>query len=195
MEKMVPVGISAHHIHLSKEDFNTLFPGQEDLTFFKELSQPGQYAAVEKLDVVSLDPKGKVISGVRILGPLRPESQVELLRSECTKCKIVGPVRSSGDTKGSGAVKLVNPLNGAEVILNEGVIVADRHIHFSTEDAEKYGVVDRQVVSVKVGGRKGGVMNEVLCRVSPKFALDFHIDVDDAAAFDLKQGDLVEVVL
>ena len=195
MEKMVPVGISAHHIHLSKEDFNTLFPGQDDLTFFKELSQPGQYAAVEKLDVVSLDPKGKVISGVRILGPLRPESQVELLRSECTKCKINGPVRSSGDTKGSGAVKLVNPVNGAEVVLNEGVIVADRHIHFSVEDALKYGVVDRQVVSVKVGGRKGGVMNEVLCRVSPKFALDFHIDVDDAAAFDLKQGDLVEVVL
>ena len=195
MEKMVPVGISAHHIHLSKEDFNTLFPGQDDLTFFKELSQPGQYAAVEKLDVVSLDPKGKVISGVRILGQLRPESQVELLRSECTKCKINGPVRSSGDTKGSGAVKLVNPLNGAEVILNEGVIVADRHIHLSLEDAEKFGIVDRQVVSVKVGGRKGGIMNEVLCRVSPKFALDFHIDVDDAAAFDLKQGDLVEVIL
>ena len=195
MEKMVPVGISAHHIHLSKEDFNTLFPGQDDLTFFKELSQPGQYAAVEKLDVVSLDPKGKVISGVRILGPLRPESQVELLRSECTKCKINGPVRSSGDTKGSGAVKLVIPLNGAEVILNEGVIVADRHIHLSLEDAEKFGIVDRQVVSVKVGGRKGGIMNEVLCRVSPKFALDFHIDVDDAAAFDLKQGDLVEVIL
>ena len=195
MEKMVPVGISAHHIHLSKEDFNTLFPGQEDLTFFKELSQPGQYAAVEKLDVVSLDPKGKVISGVRILGPLRPESQVELLRSECTKCKINGPVRSSGDIKGSGAVKLVNPANGAEVVLNEGVIVADRHIHLSLEDAEKFGVVDRQVVSVKVGGRKGGIMNEVLCRVSPKFALDFHIDVDDAAAFDLKQGDLVEVIL
>ena len=146
MEKMVPVGISAHHIHLSKEDFNTLFPGQDDLTFFKELSQPGQYAAVEKLDVVSLDPKGKVISGVRILGPLRPESQVELLRSECTKCKINGPVRSSGDTKGSGAVKLVNPLNGAEVILNEGVIVADRHIHFSEEEAKRMEEKQEQVL-------------------------------------------------
>ena len=195
MEKMVPVGISAHHIHLSKADFNALFPNQEDLTHFKDLSQPGQYAAVEKLDVVSLDPKGKTIAGVRILGPLRPESQVELMRSECTKCKIEGPVRSSGDIVGSGAVKLVNPLNGNEVILNEGVIVADRHIHFSVEDAAKFGVVDRQVVSVKVGGRKGGIMNEVLCRVSPKFALDFHIDVDDASAFDLKQGDLVEVIL
>lgn len=195
MENKVPVGISAHHIHLSKADFNALFPNQEDLTHFKDLSQPGQYAAVEKLDVVSLDPKGKPITGVRILGPLRPESQVELMRSECTKCKIVGPVRSSGDIAGSGAVKLVNPLNGNEVILNEGVIVADRHIHFSVEDAAKFGVVDRQVVSVKVGGRKGGVMNEVLCRVSPKFALDFHIDVDDASAFDLKQGDLVEIIL
>ena len=195
MAKMVPVGISAHHIHLSKEDFQALFPELEDLTFFKALSQPGQYAAVEKLDVVSLDPKGKTISGVRILGPLRSASQVELLRSECTKCKIDGPVRSSGDTAGSGAVKLVNPLNGKEVVLNEGVIVADRHIHFSTEDALEFGVVDKQVVSVKVLGRKGGVMNEVLCRVSPKFALDFHIDVDDACAFDLKQGELVEVIL
>ena len=195
MEKMVPVGISAHHIHLSKEHFNILFPELDDLTVFKELSQPGQYAAVEKLDVVSLDPKGKVISGVRVLGPLRPESQVELLRSECTKCRIEGPVRSSGDIAGSGAVKLVNPLNGREVILNEGVIVADRHIHLSLEDAEAFGIVDRQVVSVKVLGRKGGIMAEVLCRVSPKFALDFHIDVDDAAAFDLKQGDLVEVIL
>ena len=195
MSKMVPVGISAHHIHLSKEDFQALFPELEDLTFFKALSQPGQYAAVEKLDVVSLDPKGKTIAGVRILGPLRSASQVELMRSECTKCKINGPVRSSGDTAGSGAVKLVNPLNGKEIVLEEGVIVADRHIHLSLEDAEKFGIVDRQVVSVKVGGRKGGIMNEVLCRVSPKFALDFHIDVDDASAFDLKQGDLVEVIL
>ena len=195
MEKKVPVGISAHHIHLSKEDFNILFPGQEDLTHFKDLSQPGQYAAVEKLDVVSLDPKGKTISGVRILGPLRSSSQVELMRSECTKCKINGPVRSSGDTAGSGAVKLVNPLNGNELVLNEGVIVADRHIHFSVEEAKEFGVVDKQKVSVKVEGRKGGVMNEVLCRVSPKFSLDFHIDVDDASAFDLKQGDLVEVVV
>ena len=180
MSKMVPVGISAHHIHLSKADFQALFPELEDLTFFKALSQPGQYAAVEKLDVVSLDPKGKTIAGVR---------------SECTKCKINGPVRSSGDTAGSGAVKLVNPLNGKEIVLEEGVIVADRHIHFSEEEAKEFGVVDKQTVSVKVGGRKGGIMNEVLCRVSPKFALDFHIDVDDASAFDLKQGDLVEVIL
>ena len=152
MEKMVPVGISAHHIHLSKADFNALFPNQEDLTHFKDLSQPGQYAAVEKLDVVSLDPKGKTIAGVRILGPLRPESQVELMRSECTKCKINGPVRSSGDTKGSGAVKLVNPLNGNEVILEEGVIVADRHIHFSTEDAEKFGVEDFAAGFIRLEG-------------------------------------------
>ena len=195
MSKMVPVGISAHHIHLSKADFQALFPELEDLTFFKALSQPGQYAAVEKLDVVSLDPKGKTIAGVRILGPLRSASQDELMRSECTKCKINGPVRSSGDTAGSGAVKLVNPLNGKEIVLEEGVIVADRHIHFSEEEAKEFGVVDKQTVSVKVGGRKGGIMNEVLCRVSPKFALDFHIDVDDASAFDLKQGDLVEVIL
>ncbi len=195
MEKLlVPVGVSAHHIHLSKEDFNKLFPGQEDLTKKVDLSQPGQYAAEEQLNVVSLDPKGKTIERVRVLGPLRSATQVELLRSECTKSRIAGPIRSSGDTAGSGACKLVNPANGVEVVLNEGVIVADRHIHFSTEEAETFGIVDRQIVSVKVEGQKGGVMGSVLCRVNSAFKLDFHIDIDDSAAFDVKQGQLLEVI-
>lgn len=195
MKKLfVPVGISAHHIHLSKSDFEALFGEGAELTKKVDLSQPGQYAAEEQLNVVSLDPKGKTIERVRILGPLRSNSQVELLRSECSKCRIPAPTRSSGDIAGSGACKLVNPLNGKEIVLNEGVIVADRHIHFSEAEANDFGVVDMQVVSVKVEGRKGGVMNEVLCRVSPKFALDFHIDVDDASAFELKQGALVEII-
>lgn len=194
MEKFVPVGVSARHIHLSKEDFETLFGEGAELTKKVDLSQPGQFAAEEKLDVVSLDPKGKKIEGIRILGPLRKESQVELLRSDCTKNRIPGPTRSSGDIAGSGACKLVNPLNGKEIILNEGVIVADRHIHFSVEEGAAFGVTDRQVVSVKVDGPKGGIMGNVLCRVKSDFALDFHIDVDDACAFDLKQGDKVEII-
>lgn len=191
---LVPVGVSAHHIHLTKEDFEALFGEGKTLTHKVDLSQPGQFAAEEQLTVVSLDPKGKSIERVRILGPLRSASQVELLRSECSKCRIAAPTRSSGDVKGSGACKLVNPLNGNEIILNEGVIVADRHIHFSPEQGKEYGVSDREVVSVKVEGRKGGVMGQVICRVKPEFTLDFHIDVDDASAFELKQGDQVEII-
>ncbi|MGL4949568.1 MAG: phosphate propanoyltransferase [Anaeroplasmataceae bacterium] len=192
---LVPVGVSAHHIHLSLEDFNKLFPGQKELTKKLDLSQPGQFACEEQLNVVSLDPKGKSIERVRILGPLRKQTQVELLRSECTKAKIAGPTRSSGDTKGSGGCKLVNPLNGNEVIISEGVIVADRHIHLSTKQAENYSIKDRQIVCVKVDGAKGGLMGEVLCRVNDEFDLDFHIDVDDACAFDVKQGQELEVLV
>ncbi len=191
---LVPVGVSAHHIHLCKKDLEALFGEGAELTKKVDLSQPGQFACEEQLNVVSLDPKGKTIERVRVLGPLRNVSQVELLRSECSKSRIEGPIRSSGDIAGSGACKLVNPLNGKEVILNEGVIVADRHIHFSLDDANEFGIVDKQVVSVKVDGRKGGVMNEVLCRVHKDYALDFHVDVDDACAFDIKQGQLLEVI-
>lgn len=194
MEKFVPVGVSARHIHLSKEDFEALFGEGAELTKKVDLSQPGQFAAEERLNVVSLDPKGKTIEGIRILGPLRSASQVELLRSDATKNRIQAPTRSSGDTKGSGSCKLVNPLNGKEVILNEGVIVADRHIHFSLEEGKAFGVTDREVVNVKVEGLKGGIMGNVLCRVHKDFALDFHVDVDDACAFELKQGDKVEII-
>lgn len=193
MEKFVPVGISARHAHLSQADLEVLFGKGYELKKFKDLSQPGQYACEEKIDVVSLDPKGKTITGVRILGPIRSKTQIELVRSDCTKNKIAAPVRSSGDIEGSGACKLVGP--AGELIIEKGVIVADRHIHFSVEEAAEYGVVDQQVVSVKVEGKKGGIMGNVLCRVSPKFALDFHIDTDDACAFELNNGDKLEIIL
>ncbi len=192
MEKRVPVGISARHAHISKEDFEILFGADAALTHFKDLSQPGQYACEEKIDVVSLNPKGKTISGVRILGPFRNTTQIELVQSDCIKNKIPAPVRSSGDTAGSGACKIVGPKG--EVVLNEGVIVADRHIHFSTEDALEFGVTDKQVVSLKVDGPKGGVMANVLCRVSPKFSLECHIDTDDSSAFTINPGDLLEII-
>jgi putative phosphotransacetylase len=192
MKKFVPVGVSARHAHLSQKDLEILFGKGYELTKFKDLSQPGQYAANEKIDVVSLDPKGKTISGVRVLGPVRGETQIELVRSDAIKNKFVAPVRSSGDIEGSGGCKLVGPCG--EVVIDKGVIVADRHIHFSVEDAEEYGVKDKDVVSVKVEGKKGGIMHNVLCRVSPKFALDFHIDTDDACAFELSNGDQVEII-
>lgn len=186
----IPVGISGRHAHLSQEHLEILFGEKHELTPIKELSQPGQFACDEKVDVYSMD--GKLIAGVRILGPVRKETQIELSFSDARRGRFTAPVRSSGDIKGSGAARLVGPKG--EVIINEGVIVADRHIHFSLEDAAKFGVKDKDVVSIKVDGIKSGILGNVLCRVSDKFALDCHLDTDDGSAFLLNTGDFVELV-
>jgi putative phosphotransacetylase len=188
--KKIPVGISGRHLHLTKEHLETLFGPGYELTVMKELTQPGQYAAEEKVDVMS--PDGKLLAGVRILGPVRPASQVEISKSDALRFKFVAPVRSSGDVKGSGAATLVGPKG--QVKIEEGVIIADRHIHFSPEEAKTFGVVDRQVVSLKVGGIKAGILDNVLCRVHPQFRLDCHLDTDDGSAFMLNTGDMVELV-
>ncbi|MFA6801578.1 MAG: phosphate propanoyltransferase [Acholeplasmataceae bacterium] len=188
--KKIPVGISGRHLHVTREDLETLFGKGYELTPMKMLSQPGQYAAEEKVDIIS--PAGREIKGVRILGPVRPASQVEISKSDAIRGKFVAPVRSSGDVKGSGAATLVGP-NG-KVELKEGVIIADRHIHFSLDEAKVYGVENGQKVSIKVSGEKPGIMDNVLCRVSAKYALDCHLDTDDGSAFMLSTGDQVELV-
>jgi putative phosphotransacetylase len=188
--KKIPVGISGRHLHLSQEHLDTLFGHGYKLSVLKELTQPGQYAAEEKVDVLS--PEGKLLTGVRILGPVRKASQVEISRSDAIRYKFVAPVRSSGDVKGSGAATLIGPKG--EVKIDEGVIIADRHIHFSPEEALEFGVTDRMVVSLKVEGIKAGIMDNVLCRVHPEFRLDCHLDTDDGSAFMLNTGDLVELV-
>ena len=188
--KKIPVGISGRHLHVTKEHLEILFGAGYELHILKELSQPGQYAAEEKVDVVS--PDGKVLTGVRILGPVRKASQVEISKSDAIRFKFIAPVRSSGDVKGSGAATLVGPKGQVE--LSEGVIIADRHIHFSPEEAKEFGVVDRQMVSIKVNGIKAGILDNVLCRVHPEFRLDCHLDTDDGSAFMLSNGDEVELV-
>ena len=188
--KKIPVGISGRHVHVTKEHLEILFGKGFELTVLKDLSQPGQYAANEKVNLIS--PAGKELAGVRILGPVRPASQVEISQSDALRFKFSAPVRSSGDVKGSGACTLVGP-NGS-VELTEGVIIADRHIHFSDEEAKVFGVTDRQLVSIKIGGEKPGILDNVLCRVSPKFRLDCHLDTDDGSAFMLKTGDEVELI-
>jgi|SRR5690554_4819689 putative phosphotransacetylase len=188
--KKIPVGISGRHLHVTQEHLETLFGKGYELTPMKDLSQPGQYAANEKVDVMS--PQGKLLSGVRILGPVRPASQVEISRSDALRFKFEAPVRSSGDVKGSGACTLIGP-NG-QVELSEGVIIADRHIHFSLEEAKAFGVENGQVVSLKVSGIKAGILDNVLCRVNKNYALDCHLDTDDGSAFMLNTGDEVELV-
>jgi putative phosphotransacetylase len=188
--KQIPVGISGRHIHLSKEHLDILFGTDYQLTVFKDLSQPGQYAALEKVDIIS--PAGKKLEGVRILGPVRPATQIEITQSDAIRYKFSAPVRSSGDIKLSGGATILGPVG--QVDIQEGVMIADRHIHFSPEDAQKYGVVDRQIVSLKIKGQKPGLLDQVLCRVHPTFSLDCHLDTDDASAFMLSSGDSVEIV-
>jgi putative phosphotransacetylase len=188
--KKIPIGISGRHAHLTQQHLETLFGKDYALTPLKPLSQPGQYAAEEKIDVVS--PQGKTLSGVRILGPVRPESQIEISRSDALRYKFEAPVRSSGDVKGSGSVTLIGPKGRVE--LTEGVIIADRHIHFSEEDAKAFGVQDKDIVSIEVGGIKPGILGQVLCRVSPKYRLDCHLDTDDGSAFMLSTGDKAVLV-
>ena len=176
--KKVLVETSARHIHLSREAVDVLFGEGYQLTNKKELSQPGQYACAEKLTVVG--PKGSVKAS--ILGPTRPASQVEISLTDARAIGVVAPIRESGDIKGSGACKLVNPETGAELELAEGVIVAKRHIHLTPEAAAEFGVADKEIVSVKIESERTAILGDVVVRVSPSFAPAMHIDTDEANA-------------
>lgn len=178
MEKTVMVETSARHVHVTEETLETLFGKGFQLTKKKDLSQPGQFACEERVQVIG--PKNS-FPAVSILGPTRPADQVELSASDARSIGVAAPVRESGDIAGSGACKLVGP-NG-EVELKEGVIVAKRHIHMTPEDAENYGVKDKQVVSVKIDSpERSLVFGDVVVRVSPKFKLAMHIDTDESNA-------------
>lgn len=178
MEKKVIVETSARHIHVSQADLETLFGEGAKLTNKKELSQPGQFACNERVDVVG--PK-KEIKGVTILGPVRPNTQVEISLTDARTLGISAPVRESGDIKGSASCKLVGP--AGEVELAEGVIVAKRHVHITPEDAASYGVKDKQIVQVKIDTNdRALILDDVVIRVSPSFATAMHIDTDEANA-------------
>lgn len=177
MEKSVLVEISARHVHVTKEALAILFGEGHALTNKKDLSQPGQFACEEKVTIVG--PKSSLKAS--ILGPERGACQVELSLTDARTLGVTAPIRESGDVAGSGACKLVGPCG--EVELTEGVIAAKRHIHMTPADAEKYGMTDKQIVSVKIptAGR-ALVFDDVVVRVSEKFALAMHIDTDEANA-------------
>lgn len=178
MEKTVMVETSARHVHVTEETLEILFGKGYQLTKKKDLSQPGQFACEERVQVIG--PKNS-FPAVSILGPTRPADQVELSASDARSIGVAAPVRESGDIAGSGACKLVGPKG--EVELKEGVIVAKRHIHMTPEDAENYGVKDKQVVSVKIDSpERSLVFGDVVVRVSPKFKLAMHVDTDESNA-------------
>lgn len=187
--KNVPVGVSARHIHLTQQHIEMLFGQGYELTNFKDLSQPGQYAAQETVTIVG--PKGKM-DKVRILGPARPASQIEISRTDSFSLGVNPPVRESGNIDGTPGLRVIGP--AGEVELNQGVIVAARHIHFHTTDAEKWGIQDKQLLRVKVNGERPLIFENVVARVSEQFALDMHIDTDEGNAAGVKTGDLAEII-
>ncbi|MCA0754114.1 phosphate propanoyltransferase [Paenibacillus sp. N4] len=189
IHKEVPIGVSARHIHLSEEHVEALFGEGYSLTEMKPLSQPGQYAANETVAVIG--PKG-TFAKVRILGPARKRTQLEVSRTDAFALGVNPPVRESGDIAGSAGIKLQGP--AGEIVIEEGVIVAARHIHFHTTDAERYGVTDKQKLRVRVGGERGVVFENVVARVHGQYALDMHIDTDEANAAGIKNGDKAEII-
>lgn len=189
MNNMLPIALSNRHAHLSKEHIEILFGEGYELKKMKDLSQPGQYACEEKVDVVG--PKN-ILKGVRVLGPARSKTQVEISLTDGFTLGVLPPVRDSGDLAGSPGVKLIGPKG--EVEISEGVIVAARHIHMHTSDAEQFGVKDRDRVKIRVNGDRGLVFENVLVRVHKDYALEMHVDVDEGNAAAVKNGDMVELI-
>lgn len=178
MSKEFIVETSARHVHVTQEHLEILFGKGYELTKKKDLSQPGQFACEERVTVVG---SKKELAGVSILGPVRPETQVELSATDARSIGISAPVKESGDIAGSGACKLIGP--AGEVEISEGVIVAKRHIHLTPADAEELGVTDKQVVWVKLETpERSAVLGDVVCRVSEKYACAMHIDTDESNA-------------
>ncbi|MHB9095842.1 MAG: phosphate propanoyltransferase [Eubacteriales bacterium] len=186
---MIPIGISNRHVHISKEHMDILFGSGAVQTRDRDLSQPGQFVAEQEVTLVG--PKG-VIQNVRILGPERIQTQVEISISDCFIFGIQPPIRDSGDLEGSAGITLVGPKGS--VTLNEGCIIAARHIHMSPADAEYFKVKHGDRVTVSVPGMRGVVFAEVLVRVNPNYLLEMHLDRDEANAASLKNGDLVALV-
>ncbi len=178
MKKSVLVEISARHVHVSEADLEVLFGKGYALTPKKDLSQPGQYACEERVTIVG--PK-KELAGVSILGPCRKDTQVELSLTDARSIGVKAEIRESGDIEGTQGCKLVGPCGEVEIPC--GVIAAKRHIHMTPEDAENYGIVDKQIVSVKIPTEgRALVFDDVVARVSPSYKLAMHLDTDEANA-------------
>lgn len=189
MSEELAIALSNRHIHLSKEDLEELFGEGYELTVLKKLSQPGQYACEETVDLVG--PKG-TIERVRVLGPTRSNTQVELSVSDSFKLGLKPVIRQSGDIKDSPGIRLVGPKGNVDK--EEGVIVAARHIHMHTDDANSFGVKDKDIVKIRTKGIRGLVFENVLVRVDENFSLEMHVDIEEGNASGVKNGDLVELI-
>ncbi|NLJ78230.1 MAG: phosphate propanoyltransferase [Tissierellia bacterium] len=189
MDLKLPIALSNRHIHLSQEDVEILFGEGYELTYMRDLSQPGQYACEERVDVVG--PKN-TIKGVRVLGPTRGSTQLEVSITDAFKLGVEPVIRNSGDIADTPGAKLVGPKG--EVELEEGIIIAARHIHMHTDDGKRFGVEDNDIVKVKTEGPRAVVFENVLVRVDDSFALEMHVDLEEGNASGVKNGDMVELI-
>jgi len=185
----IPVGISNRHIHLSQKDLDSLFGENYELTKIKDLSQPGQYARKEVVTICG--PKG-AIEKIRILGPVRSKTQVEVLAGDCIKLGSVSHVKLSGDLNRTSPITIVGPKGSVQ--LEEGLIVAQRHIHMTPEDAQNLGVHDGEIVSIKFEDLRGGIYNNVAVRANDASSLECHLDIEEANAMGINSKSKVTIV-
>lgn len=185
----IPVGISNRHIHLSQADLDTLFGVGYQLTKIKDLSQPRQYACKETLTIAG--PKG-AIEKVRILGPARSQTQVEILQADCFKLGITAPVKMSGDLQGTPGITLIG--TKGSILLSQGVIIAQRHIHMTLEEAKHLGVADGEQVTIQIDGLRGGTYSNVAIRANNTSALECHIDTEEANAMNLTATSKITII-
>lgn len=188
-KKTVPVGISNRHIHLSKNDIEVLFGQGYELTKLKDLSQKGQFAAKE---LVTLCGPKSVIEKVRILGPARKETQVEISQGDSLKLGVKAQVKMSGDLKNTPGITLVGPKG--TVVLSQGVIVSQRHIHMNEEDAKRFNVIDGEIVSIEVEGDRGGQYQNTCIRVDKTFQLECHLDIEEANAMGINSKTKIKII-
>ena len=189
MTDKIPVGISNRHLHVSARDRDLLFGRGSSLTKMRDLSQTGQYAAVETVTLIG--PKGS-IENVRVLGPERKETQVELAITDLRTLGLTAPVRESGDISGTPGIVIIGPKGLIQI--KQGLICALRHIHMTPADASRMGVRDRQSVAVRTTGERSVILEKVLVRVDASFRLELHLDTDEANCAGLQNGDTVEMV-
>ena len=189
-DNTVPVGVSNRHIHLSVDDAETLFGKGYQFTPLKDLSQPGQFACKETLTIVG--PSLRPIENVRVLGPVRKASQVEISRTDSFTLKVKPPVRESGDIAGSAPITIIGPKGVVQ--LKEGCIIANRHIHMSTAEGAQFGLADGDYVDIETSGERRTKFYDVQVRVNKDFRLEMHIDTDDANAAGIGNGAKVKIV-
>lgn len=185
----VSIGVSNRHVHLTKEHFKILFGNDFELEKLKDINQPGQYSTTS---LVTLKTEKAEIANVRILGPLRPYTQVEISKTDAYKLGLNPPVRDSGDLEGSSPITIIGPVG--VVNLEEGCIIPNRHIHILPSQVSMYELEGKDIVSVKIDGEKGGIINNVHLKVSDDAFFELHIDTDDANAHLIKNGDIGEIL-
>ncbi len=184
----IPVGVSNRHIHLSQEDLERIFGPGYQLTPTKDLSQPGQYACKETVTICG--PKG-AIEKVRVLGPVRSKTQIEILAGDCFKLGVKTQAKLSGDLAGTPGITIIGPKGSVEV--KEGLIIAQRHIHMTLKDAENLGVHDGQIVSIQIEGPRGGLLSNVVIRANDSSALECHVDTEEANAMEISSKTKVKI--